>query len=228
MNLLDLALVAILALGLYLGFRRGLIRPLISQVGSILVLVILVRDPSLLDHVVPASVPRFLAVGLILLLTGIVVGLVARIVARALYAVPLVAPLDKVAGVAFNAVFTFVILYLLLSALVTLDGVLQPIHRFAQLGPAQIAQLQQNLARYPGAALFIDRNKVQSLQAAGTVPVANLGQYDAWLGFYENSVRPQLVGSTLGPLLLRLGEKLPIVGHHQSYPKPEARDKPAS
>ena len=45
-----------------------------------------------------------------------------------------------------------------------------------------------------------------------------LAQYDAALGFYENSVRPALVGSKLAPLLLAGGEGLPVIGQHVDFP----------
>ena len=230
MNLADVFIVLVLVLGLLFGLNRGFIRPAISQAGSILVLVILVTRPDLLDSVVPHAVPRLFAVAVIVLVAGILIGIVARVIVGIAYAVPLVKPLDKLAGMVFNAALAFLLLYLLLSALVTLDEVLQPIHRVSRLGPAQVAELQKSLGQSPITALFIDRKSIDALAKAsrGTpVAVGSLGSYDGWLGSYENKVRPELAGSRLAPAGAADREQLPIIGHHQELPQAEARTEPA-
>ncbi len=50
------------------------------------------------------------------------------------------------------------------------------------------------------------------------IPTDQLAQYDAALGFYENNVRPSLIGSKLAPLVLGAGEGLPVVGQHVDFP----------
>jgi uncharacterized membrane protein required for colicin V production len=231
MNLADLAILVVLLFGVYSGYKRGFIRLAIAEAGVILMLLLITLNPSALDHVVPHEVPRLLAVSALLILGGFVTGFIARFVAGAAHAVPLVGPADKLGGLVLNALLSFVLLYVAISGLVTLDHALDPIHRFSQVGPAQAAQLKRSLSQAPGAAFFIDRPSLDQLggqAGASPVPVSNLGTFDAWLGFYENKVRPELVHSSLAPLVLRGGEKLPVVGHHQDFPKDLPRDQKPS
>lgn len=221
MNLLDVIILVVLLLGFYFGLLRGLLRPLIAEVGAIAMLAVIAANPGALDNFVPHAIPRPLAVLLLLVFGGFVFGFIARVVVGAAYHIPLVRPLDRIAGFFFNGLLTFALVYLALSALIALDGALQPIRGLSELGHQQVLALQQSLARNPGAALFVDRNALQQMErdsSNGPIPVSSLGAYDGYLQFYEQDVRPELVGSSLGPIVVKLGERLPLVGHRQAYP----------
>ena len=223
MDVLDIVIIAVLALGVYMGFSRGLIRPLIAQAGALVVLAVLSRNPGLMDRVVPPFVPRIALVGVLLFAGGFVFGIAGRVVGAITDRIPLVRTVDKPAGVIFNALLSLVFLYVVISGMVSLDGALEPIHRATQLGSAQVAELRKKIADTPGVGLLVGNHSLDQMQtdaAQGAVPATKIGQYDGLIGIYESRVRPQLVGSTLAPIVLAMGEKIPVVGHHQSFPKP--------
>ena len=73
----------------------------------------------------------------------------------------------------------------------------------------------------PSLAMFANPTAIQAVaDAACKAPIATdqLTKYDAALGVYELQVRPQLLSSRLAPLILSLGEGLPVVGRHVDFP----------
>ena len=231
MDILDLVIIAILALSAFIGFSRGLIRPLIAQSGAIVALAVLAHNPGLLNSVVPPFVPRVAIVGVVLFAGGFVFGIAGRVIGAIADRIPVVRTIDKPAGVIFTTVLSFVLIYVVISGLVTFDAALEPIHRSVQVGNAQVAQLRKNLASTPGVGLLMGNNSLDQMQtdsSHGAVPVTSLGQYDGWIGFYENTLRPQLVGSALAPTVLAIGERIPVVGHHQAFPQAQSRNQAPS
>jgi hypothetical protein len=73
----------------------------------------------------------------------------------------------------------------------------------------------------PSLAMFADPAMLTALASAATSsPVAadQLAKFDTTLAFYEQTVRPELLKSKILPLLLTLGESLPVIGRHAELP----------
>ena len=84
-----------------------------------------------------------------------------------------------------------------------------------------IAAVQALAAANPSLAMFADPTMLKTLASAATSsPVAadQLSKFDATLAFYEQSVRPELLQSRIIPVLLILGESLPVIGRHAELP----------
>ena len=112
-------------------------------------------------------------------------------------------------------------LYLALLGTRTLDGWPDPLHGKSAIGPQDVAAVQALAAVNPALGAFADPTMLQTLaQSAALAPVAadQLGQYGAVPASYEQSVRPQLLQSRIAPLLLALGERLPLIGRHVDFP----------
>lgn len=56
--------------------------------------------------------------------------------------------------------------------------------------------------------------------AATSSPLAadQLSKFDTTLAFYEQTVRPELLKSRIVPVLLTLGESLPVIGRRAELP----------
>src|SRR5258708_2250758 len=102
------------------------------------------------------------------------------------------------------------------SILGAVGGMLGPVvYRVGLLPPVDQG------AGIPPCAAAADRTMLNTIAAAAAkapIPTDQLAQYDAALGFYEASVRPALLSSKIAPLLLAIGEKLPIVGQKVTFP----------
>src|SRR2546428_8069294 len=125
MNLVDLGIVVVIGLGILIGWRNGLIGPLLAEVTFLLTFWIISTHPGLIG-LVPAGVPRPLAPFVLPIGLGLLVGIVGRIVLQSFFRLPLTRSLDKLLGAAINGGLAFVILYVLLLGLGHSGPVLDP------------------------------------------------------------------------------------------------------
>lgn len=217
--MVDIAIVIALAAGAFAGWRKGFIVPLIVQAGALLSIAALYAGP--LQGAVPTGVTGMgMGVGALVLGSSIL-GAVGGMLVRIVYRFGLLKRFDKVAGVPLGAATAALTLYVALVGLVVLDGWLAPLHGTAAIGPQQLAAVQKLAAVNPTLAAFADPtmlNEMATVAAKTAIPPDQLAKYDAALGFYEGSLRPALLSSKIAPALLALGENLPIVGQHVSFP----------
>ncbi len=217
--MIDLAIIAAVAAGAFFGFRKGFIVPLVVQAGGLLGLWAIYAGP------LKGSVPSGIAgAGLgfgALALGSTVLGAVGNVLVGVIHRFGLLKRFDKVAGVPLGAATAALTVYVALVGVVTLDGWLAPLHGGLPVGPQQLAAVQKLAALNPTFGAFADPTTLNTLVTAATkapIPTDQLAQYDATLGFYENTVRPSLVGSKLAPFLLAAGESLPVIGQHVDFP----------
>ncbi len=158
-----------------------------------------------------------MAVGI---LRGSILGRVGSFVTGLVYRFGALRRLDQLAGVPPGAVTAAVMMYLALLGTLTVDAWRKPPHGKSALGPQEIAAIQALVAVNPALGAFADRAALQTLaQTAARAPVSadHLSQYDAALGVYERTLRP-LGQSRMAPLLLALGERVPLIGRHVDFP----------
>ena len=221
MNLVDVAIVVVIGLGILIGWKNGLIGPLLAE-GTFLFAYWIVSTHPGLAAVVPSSVPRPLAVLILPIALGLVGGFVGRMVFMSLFRLPLTRGLDKILGAAANGGLAFVIAYVVLLGLVGAGTVLDPLTKVATVRAPQVAAMQMLLAENPQVAGFVPSGELGQLATvASTHPVglAQLGQYAQVINYYERTLRPALATSQLAPVVLRYGERLPIIGRSAKLPK---------
>jgi uncharacterized membrane protein required for colicin V production len=221
MNLVDLGIVVVIGLGVLIGWKNGLIGPLLAEGTFLLSYWIVSTHPSLVG-LIPASVPRPLAILLLPIGLGLVVGIVGRTIFQTFFRLPLTRQLDKLLGAAANGGLAFVIVYVVLLGLAGAGTVLDPLTQVRSLQPSQVAAMQMLLAENPQAAGFVPSGELSQLASVASVhPVglAQLGQYAQVINYYERTLRPQLASSQLAPLVLKYGARLPIIGRHVTLPK---------
>ncbi len=132
MNLVDVAIVAVIGLGILIGWRNGLIGPLLAE-GTFLLSYWIVSTHPGLAALVPSSVPRPLAILLLPAALGLVVGFVGRTAFQTFFRLPLTRQLDKLLGAAANGGLAFVIVYVILLGLAGAGTVLDPLTQVRSL-----------------------------------------------------------------------------------------------
>jgi hypothetical protein len=221
MNLVDVAIVAVIGLGILIGWKKGLIGPLLAE-GTFLFSYWIVSTHPGLAAIVPSSVPRPLAMLLLPVALGLVVGFVGRAVFMSLFRLPLTRGVDKILGAAANGGLAFVIVYVVLLGLAGAGTVLDPLTKIATLRAPQVAAMQMLLAENPQVAGFVpsgELGQLASVASSQPIGVAQLGQYAQVINYYERTLRPALATSQLAPLVLRYGARLPIIGRSVTLPK---------
>ncbi|MHB8571472.1 MAG: CvpA family protein [Candidatus Dormibacteria bacterium] len=223
MNLVDLGVVLVLVAALFLGWRRGLLQPLVAEVAFLLAGWYALGHSDLLAGLTGNRIPAPLAGLGFTLLAGFAGGLLGRQVAGLMRRLPGMALLDGSLGAALNLAVAGVLAYVLLGAACSFDNLLGPLRAAAAVTSTQVADLERALAGDPVAASLVDPATLATLRrqaAAEPIPLSQLGQADALLGFWESDVHPQLAQSRVLPVVLAVGERIPWLGHHVDPPRP--------
>ncbi len=217
--MLDLAVVLAVALGAFAGWRRGFIMPLVAVATSILGLYFLYAGPG--ASVVPGGTA---GIGLGVMVVAILGSFVARIGAMLTRLVDRVGVLqraDHVLGVPLGAVTALVTVYIALVAVVGFDDLLAPFHGKPTIDQAAVAAMKTALASNPQYGVMIGQDTLDAMAtqvATSAIPADQVAKFDESLAYYEKDVRPQLLTSALAPIILAVGEHVPFIGHHVSYP----------
>ncbi|MHB8507113.1 MAG: CvpA family protein [Candidatus Dormibacteria bacterium] len=218
----DLVIVAIFALAIYLGLRRGLVGPLVGEFAFFLALALTARFHGLGDHLLP-NLPTFVVSALMVTVISLLLGLLATPVVAALRAVPLVRPVDKFAGVAVHSLVAFVAIYLFIGAVIDFDRYVRPVLQTGVITARQVQDYRTALEANPLARPYVNEaqlNQAQQLANRQPLPVAAFDKLDQFLSFYRDHVREPLLHSRLAPIINSAGAALPLVGHKRAYLAP--------
>ena len=221
MNLLDIGILVVIAFGVFIGWRNGLIGPLLAE-GAFLIGYWIVSTHPTLAALVPSSIPRPYAVILLPAVVGIAVGLAGRMFFQTIFRIPLTRSADKLLGAVANGGLAFVIVYVILLGMVGAGTVLDPLLQARSIQPRQVAAMQMLLAQNPQASPMVPAGELSQLagiSALHPVPLDQLGQYASVINYYEHTLRPQLTSSLLAPIVLNYGARLPIIGRKVTLPK---------
>src|ERR1700704_43891 len=175
MNLVDLAIIVVIGLGIRIGWKNGLIGPLLAEGTFLLSYWIVATHPSLVS-IIPAGVPRPLAMLLLPIGLGLVVGFAGRMFFMSFFRLPLTRTLDKLLGAAANGALAFVIAYVVLLGLVGAGNVLDPLTKVSSIQPSQVTAMQMLLAENPQVAGFVPSGELGPLAAVSAGPPACLAQ----------------------------------------------------
>jgi hypothetical protein len=162
--------------------------------------------------------------GLVVVVVFTVVGfLVAHLVAPRIYRlIPGMGLLDRLGGAVLSLVLAFVVLFLLLNGLVTVDRTTAPIDGITPVSVAELQQIQQLVASNPAASIALSQPQLQALEGevssgSSATPAADIGQLSTVLGVLRN-VHIQMMQSKVAPVIFKIGESLPFLGNGQTWP----------
>lgn len=215
----DIAIVALIVLGAIIGFSKGFVLPLVAAGGALFTMAFLFAGP------VNGSLPSGSGIGAGAVALGVgamLFGRVGMFIARLIHRFGFLQKIDKVLGIPIGVATAAIALYVALLGTLTLDAWLDPLHGKAAIGTQDIAALQTIAKSNPTLSMFANPTTLQALletaAAKGPLSGAELSQADSALGFYEEKVRPELMASKIVPLLLAVGEKLPLIGRPATLP----------
>jgi hypothetical protein len=216
---IDVAIVAFILLGAFIGFGRGFVVPLVAAGGALVTAAALYAGP--LTGALPSGTAGLGVGAIALVVGGTLFTTVGTFVVGIVHRVGILKRFDKVLGIPLGMVTAAVTLYVAVLGTLVLDGWLGPIHGKTAFGPQDIAALQTVASANPAFATFADPQTLKLLaQSAAKSPIApaDLEKIDAAFAFYEEKVRPELLSSRIVPFLLEIGEKLPLIGRPATLP----------
>jgi hypothetical protein len=215
----DFAILAFVLLGALIGFRRGFVLPLVAQGGAILTLAALYAGP--LTGALPAGTAGIGAGAIAIAVGAATFGTVGAFFVGLIHRFGPLKRFDKVLGIPLGMATAAVTLYVALLGTLVLDAWLDPLHGKAAIGRDEIAAVQALAGANPALAAFVDPAMLSGLAESATkapLPSEQLAKLDSALGFYEGTLRPELLQSKIAPLLLSIGEKLPFIGRPATLP----------
>jgi hypothetical protein len=120
-------------------------------------------------------------------------------------------------GIVVHAAVTLVVIYLAVSALVTLDNAFEPALKTASLTLKQVNDLESQILSNPITSAMVSKSDLQALKAqaakssgAHLDSVAGIHQLQQ---IYTDFMQPQLHSSRSVPVILSIGQHLPFIGH---------------
>ena len=217
--MLDLVVVIVIALAAFAGFKRGFIAPALAVAMSLVGLYSIYACPG--QGIVPTGAA---GIGLGVVVVGFLASIVFRIgsvLVGLVHRVSFLKAADNVLGVPLGIATGLVTVYLALVAVVSFDAIVGPMHGKASVDQAAVAAMRAAVAANPQFSVMIDPGTLDAMAtqvATAAIPTDQVAKINQTLGYYETSVRPQLLSSAIAPTLLSIGEHLPFIGRHVEYP----------
>lgn len=207
----------LIVVALVTGFQRGVIQPLMAEIFFFGTLLLVFRfhdqytdQMQKLLHLTPVFAV-FVA-----LILAVVLGAVGGAIGGLFHRMEAIRGIDGLLGVFVHVVVTLIIIYLGISALVTLDNAFEPAIKSANLTLQQVNQLETEVLSNPITAAMVSKSDLQALKDAATKnnaadlnQVAGIHQLEQ---IYTDFLQPQLHGSRLVPFILGFGKRLPVIG----------------
>jgi uncharacterized membrane protein required for colicin V production len=216
--IIDIVVVLILVLALFLGYQRGVIQPLMAEIFFFGTLLVIFRfhDQYTAEMQKIAHLNAVLSVFVAIIL-AIVLGAIGGAIGGAFHRVEAVRGIDGLLGIFVHLAVTLVIVYLAISALVTLDNAFEPTVRSVSLTLAQVNQLESWIESNPITSAMVSKQDLKALKdAANTTSgghIENVQGIHQLQQIYTSFLQPQLHSSKSVPIILSIGSHLPFIGH---------------
>jgi uncharacterized membrane protein required for colicin V production len=216
--IIDLVVVLVLIVSLIVGYQRGVIQPLLAEIfffGTLLV-VFRFHDQYTTEMQKLLHLNAVLAV-FVALIIAVVMGAIGGSIGGAFHRLESIRGIDGLLGVVVHGLVTLIIVYLAISALVTLDNAFVPALKTASLTLTQVNQLESEILSNPITSAMVSKADLQALKTAAAKSsganlnsVAGIHQLQQ---IYSDFLQPQLYSSRTAPVILSFGQHLPVIGH---------------
>src|SRR5438105_12189057 len=150
------------------------------------------------------------------LILAVVLGAIGGAIGGAFHRLESIRGVYGLLGVFVHGVVTLVVVYLALSALVTLDNAFKPALTNANLTLSQVNQLENQILSNPITAAMVSKSDMQALKNAAAKGTG--AHLDSVAGIHQlqqiftDFLQPQLHGSRIVPVILGFGKHLPFIG----------------
>lgn len=215
---IDIAIGVLILIALILGYQRGVIQPLMAEIFFFGTLLIVFRFHDQYTSLLEKTVHLNSVYGIfIALIAAIILGAIGGAVGGAFHRMEAIRGVDGLLGVFVHVVVMLVVIYLAVSALVTLDNAFVPTVNKANLTLQQVNQLENEILSNPITAALVSKDDLAALKkAANTSNGANINSVNGIKQLdqiYTNFIEPQLHSSHAVPIILGVGQHLPLIGH---------------
>ena len=216
--ILDVLIAAVLLVALFIGYQKGIIQPLMTYLFFFGALFLIYRDRT--QYV--GGVEKYLHANTLLaiffaLIIALVAGYGGSLVGQALHRMPIARGVDGFLGIFLNAAIAVAVIYFILSGLIIFDRAFTPFVNNAKLTQAQVTTLSKQLEGNPLTAALVDPKDLAQLKkqtkAGQATTLSTVTQLYNLSTFYTDFVKPQLKSSRLAPYIMRIGQKIPFLGH---------------
>ena len=217
--ILDIFIAVVFLAAVVIGFQRGLIAPFLTEVGFFGTLIVILRNrngwASWIEHLTHTDTPVLPVVGAVLL--AIIVGYVGGFIGARIHRMPVIRGVDGFVGVFLHTLLAVVFLYLVVTAMVVAHNAFTPLESAAKLTLAQVDRLRQELDMNPITGALGDSQSIKDLKTQAKAPtgatLSSAPQLKAAELVYDDFLDPQLRSSRLAVWVLRIGVRVPVVGH---------------
>ena len=215
---IDIAVGVLLLIAIILGYQRGVIQPLMAEIFFFGTLLIVFRfhDQYTSEMQKVAHLNPVLSVFAALIL-AIILGAVGGAIGGAFHRMDAIRGIDGLLGVFVHALVTLVIIYLAISALVTLDNAFVPTVNAATLTLTQVNQLESEILSNPITAAMVSKEDLAALKSAAektnAANISSISGIHQLEQLYTGFLEPQLHSSRTVPYILGFGQHLPFIGH---------------
>lgn len=216
--IIDAGAVLLLIVALLLGYQRGVIQPLMAEIfffGTLL-LVFRFHDQYTTQMEKLLHINAILSIFVAIIL-AIVMGAIGGAIGGAFHRIEAIRGVDGLLGIFVHVAVVFIVIYLGVSALVTLDNAFVPTLNKASLTLSQVNQLESWIQSNPVTAAMVSKQDMKTLKdAAGGTSGAHIDSVQGihqLQQIYSSFLQPQLHSSRSVPVILSIGSHLPVIGH---------------
>src|SRR2546429_6254835 len=213
---IDIVIVLVVVVALVTGFQGGVIQPLMAEIFLFGTLLAVFRfhdqytsEMQKLLHLTPV-LSVFVA-----LIIAVVLGAVGGAVGGMFHRMEAIRGVDGLLGVFVHGLVTVVVVYLAVSALVTLDNAFEPTLKSANLTLTQVNQLENEILAHPITAALVSKSDLAALKASAAKNNAahldSVGGIHQLQQIYTGFLPPHLHSSRIVPFILGFGNHLPLI-----------------
>ena len=109
--------------------------------------------------------------------------------------------------------------------MIVFDKAFSPFAANAKLTNAQVTSMSKQIESNPLSAALVDPKDLQKLKdqtkKGQTASLSAVTQLDNLSTFYQDFMKPQLKGSRIAPFIMRVGQKIPLLGHYGASDLPK-------
>ncbi|HSS94216.1 MAG TPA: CvpA family protein [Candidatus Dormibacteraeota bacterium] len=216
--IIDIAIVLVVLVALLLGYQRGVIQPLMAEIfffGTLL-LIFRFHDQYTSEMQKLLHLNAVLSVFVALIL-AVIIGAVGGAIGGAFHRLEAIRGVDGLLGVFVHVVVTLIVIYLAVSALVTLDNAFEPTLKTASLTLTQVNQLETWILSNPLTSAMVSKQDLAALKTAANK--SSGASIDSVAGIHQlqqvfiDFLQPQLHSSHTVPVILSIGSHIPVIGH---------------
>jgi uncharacterized membrane protein required for colicin V production len=216
--IIDIVVVLVLIVALIVGYQRGVIQPLMAEIFFFGTLLAVFRFHEQYTN----AMFKYLHLNAVLavfvaLILAVVLGAIGGAIGGAFHRLEQIRGIDGLLGIFVHVLVTLIVIYLAVSALVTLDNAFEPALRSASLTLTQVNQLEAQILSNPITAAMVSKSDLQALKTAASK--SSGAHLDSVSGIhqlqqiYTDFLQPQLHSSRTVPFILSIGQHLPVIGH---------------